>query len=100
MVLAVDGAQSMDDVAVRQIMTAGHDGLAGSYGGERACFFREPGAGGAVDRTGHPSPAPQLCVRGVHDGRHVVLGGYVPLHTLDRHAVHRSSHYRLPSVLW
>src|SRR5918995_1903126 len=91
-VLAVDGPQSVYDVAVGPVVTAGNDGLSRSYGAERPGLLHETGSGGLVDRAGDPSPSLELGVGCVHDRVHVVLGRYVSLDDLDLHPADRALH--------
>src|ERR687889_1470477 len=91
-VSTVDGSQGVDDVAIREPVRAGYDGLAGLYGAERPGFLGEIRPRSAVDGSRDPAAGPELRVRRVDHGVHVVLGGYVSLDALDSNVVERSSH--------
>jgi len=83
LVPAVDGAEAVDDVLVREVVGTRPDRLAGPDRGEGAALPLEAGPGGAVDRPRDPAPDPELGVRRVHDGLDVPLGRDVPLNALD-----------------
>src|SRR5215208_8320069 len=89
---AVDRPQSVDHVAVRQVVTAGYDRFSGLYRGQRSSLFHEPGTRCLVYRTRYPSPTLELGVGRIHDRIHVALGRYVALDDLDPHPIHRTLH--------
>lgn len=103
LVAAVDGAQDMDHVAVREAMPAGEDGLAGADRPERNGLLGQPRPGGAVERPSHAAARPQFGVRRVDDGLHVRLAGDVAGDEFEGYAVsfytHRSTGLVAESVV-
>src|SRR5215212_6927659 len=95
-VSTVDGSQGVYDVSVREPVGAGYHGLTGLYGAERPGFLGEIRPRSAVDGSRDPAAWPELRVRRVDHGVHVVLGSYVSLDALDCNVVEGSSH--VPSL--
>jgi hypothetical protein len=83
-VAAVDGAEAVDDVRIREVESGGNDGLAWLDRGVLSSGALELGAGGAVERAGDAAARAEVGVGGVDYGIDIGLGGDVAGGELER----------------
>lgn len=89
LVAAVDGAEAVNHVLVRQLVRAGNDRFARPDWCEGPAFFVESRSGRPVDRAGDAAARTQLRIGRVDDDVDIRLRGDIAPPALDRHSVRR-----------